>query len=55
MDCWHCGDQLIWGGDHDCEDRHEDFVMETNLSCPQCGCLVLVLLPAEKSQIPHES
>ena len=20
MKCWHCGTELIWGGDHDCED-----------------------------------
>ena len=19
MDCWHCGTELIWGGDHDLE------------------------------------
>ncbi len=47
MNCWHCNTELIWGGDHDCED-HEDFLMETNLSCPKCGTLVLVYLPKEK-------
>ena len=40
MDCWHCGTELIWGGDHDLEeefygeDHAYDFV--TNLSCPKC-------------------
>ena len=47
MKCWHCKTELIWGGDHDCED-HEDFLMETNLSCPNCGTLVLVYLPKEE-------
>ncbi len=44
MNCWHCGTELIWGGDHDVEDN-EEYVMETNLSCPKCNCLVLVFLP----------
>jgi len=21
MNCWHCGTELIWGGDHDLEDE----------------------------------
>ena len=21
MDCWHCGTELIWGGDHDLDRR----------------------------------
>ncbi len=47
MNCWHCRTELIWGGDHDCED-HEEYVMETNLSCPKCKSLVLVYLPKEE-------
>ena len=23
MNCWHCGTELIWGGDHDLDD-YED-------------------------------
>jgi DNA-directed RNA polymerase subunit RPC12/RpoP len=46
MNCWHCGTELIWGGDHDCEDN-EEYVMETNLSCPKCKSLVMVYLPEE--------
>ena len=23
MNCWHCKTELIWGGDHDCEDDEE--------------------------------
>ena len=44
MNCWHCGTELIWGGDHDLADNEEN-VMETNLSCPECQALVLVYLP----------
>lgn len=33
MNCWHCRDELIWGGDHD---------MVTNLSCPGCEAYVEV-------------
>ena len=46
MDCWHCGTELIWGGDHDLEEEFYgeehayDFV--TNLSCPKCQSYVEV-------------
>ena len=34
MKCWHCGTELIWGGDHDLEEEdHYDIV--SNLSCPK--------------------
>ena len=45
MNCWHCLQELIWGGDHDLDD--EEFDMVTNLSCPNCGVFVLVYLPRE--------
>ncbi len=48
MDCWHCGTELIWGGDHDIEEDHPHFSMETNLSCPKCDCLVIVYYPKEQ-------
>ncbi len=44
MNCWHCQTELIWGGDHDCEDD-EEFIMVTNLSCPECDSVVYVYLP----------
>ena len=46
MNCWHCGTELIWGGDHDLEeefygkDHAYDFV--TNFSCPKCQSYVEV-------------
>ena len=49
MKCWHCNTELIWGGDHDIEEENEDFIMETNLSCPNCNTFVLVYLPKEKN------
>ena len=41
MNCWHCGTELIWGGDHDLDDV-EEYDMVTNLSCPNCGAFVEV-------------
>ena len=48
MNCWHCGKELIWGGDHDYDEMSDEYVMETNLSCPGCNSLVLVYLPGDK-------
>ena len=41
MRCYNCGTELIWGGDHDCEDDEEHAIV-TNLSCPNCGAFHLV-------------
>tara|TARA_A100000171_G_scaffold27244_1_gene25419 strand:+ start:113 stop:433 length:321 start_codon:yes stop_codon:yes gene_type:complete len=41
MKCYNCGTELIWGGDHDCEDEEEHAIV-TNLSCPECGAFHLV-------------
>ena len=46
MKCWHCQEEVIWGGDHDIEDN-EEFIIETNLSCPECNAFVLVSHPKE--------
>ena len=32
----------------------EDFVMETNLSCANCGSFVLVYLPMDKDDVRTE-
>ena len=53
MNCWHCGTELIWGGDAAMEkDDSEDYDMETNLSCPNCGSFVLVYRKREELEIP---
>lgn len=41
MDCWICGHELIWGGDHDLEED-ESYSILTNLSCPECEAYVEV-------------
>jgi hypothetical protein len=41
MNCWHCGTELIWGGDHDGEEG-DDYDIVTNLSCPKCDTYVYV-------------
>jgi|TARA_R110000823_G_scaffold77807_1_gene177489 hypothetical protein len=48
MKCWHCSEELIWGGDHESED--DGFVMDTNLSCPGCESIVMVSLPENKDK-----
>ena len=49
MNCWHCGTELIWGGDHDIyEDESMEFNMVTNLSCQGCGSYVEVYHPWKK-------
>lgn len=48
MMCYHCDAELIWGGDHDCDDDNEEYMIETNLSCPSCDALVMVYLPRSK-------
>ena len=49
MKCWHCNEDLIWGGDND----YEDYDMEgegivSNLSCSNCDCFVLVYKPIKE-------
>ena len=45
MKCWHCDEELIWGGDHDIEEENEEYMIVTNLSCPSCDSYVEVYLP----------
>ena len=47
MNCWHCQNELIWGGDHDTEDN-EDYDIVSNLSCPKCHCHVEVYHPSAR-------
>ena len=49
MNCWHCGTELIWGGDHDL-DEFEDMVYDilTNLHCPKCESYVEVYHKIQK-------
>ena len=50
MNCGHCNNELIWGGDHDIDEEDGDYIIETNLSCPneKCRAAVYVYLPKEK-------
>ena len=47
MNCWHCNTELIWGGDHDCEED-DSYLIVTNLSCPTCKSFVEVYYPKEQ-------
>jgi hypothetical protein len=53
MKCWHCNNELIWGGDHDIEDDDElgdRFMMVSNLTCGECESFVLVYYPRDKQK-----
>jgi len=47
VNCWHCNNELIWGGDHDIDEEDEEYSIVTNLSCPQCKSDVYVYYPRE--------
>jgi len=49
MNCWHCNEELIWGGDNVFEDvGMEGEGIATNLSCSGCNVFVHVYLPMEE-------
>jgi len=50
MRCYNCDIELIWGGDHDCDEDTEDYAIETNMSCPNCGTFYLIYTPKEKEK-----
>ena len=47
MKCWHCNEELIWGGDNHIEDDSwdDEYIMQTILSCPECNSLVMIYYP----------
>jgi hypothetical protein len=49
VNCWHCQDELIWGGDQDLDDDPE-FVIESNFSCATCGSVAVVYFPRDKNE-----
>ena len=54
MKCWHCKNELIWGGDHDMEEEEDEYLMVTNLSCPKCKSFVFVYLPVADTDVMTE-
>ena len=51
MNCWHCGTELIWGGDHDISDEDEIYDIVTNLHCPKCESHVDVYHRKENNEV----
>ena len=49
MNCPRCETELIWGGDHDCEE-YEEYLVVSNSSCPKCSTLVFVYIPREEEE-----
>ena len=55
MNCYHCGSDVIWGGDH----SYEDYGLEgegivSNLSCSICEATYLIYL-GEEDDTPKQS
>ena len=48
MKCWHCNNELIWGGDHDMEEEEDEYLMVTNLSCPKKVLVIQLILGSWK-------
>ena len=48
MRCWHCNENLIWGGDKECI-TNDDYSIVTNLTCPTCHSYFEVYLPVDDS------
>lgn len=41
MNCWFCGNELIWGADFDTEDYgYDGDGVVASLSCSNCGAMV---------------
>ena len=56
MNCWHCGEDIIWGGDHTFGDYGlEGDGMVTNLSCSKCPASYLCYLSDEGIDIEVHS
>lgn len=47
MKCWHCNEELIWGGDNIIEDEEGNDLLYTNLSCSGWEAFVQVYLPSD--------
>jgi len=50
MNCWHCNHELIWGGDLEVEEENEEYIIITNLSCPNCNSYVEVYYPRKEEE-----
>ncbi|OUV52665.1 MAG: hypothetical protein CBC73_05225 [Flavobacteriales bacterium TMED113] len=42
FNCWHCGSELVWGGDHDLDDYTQDYDIVSNFQCMNCETFVEV-------------
>ena len=42
FDCWHCGSELVWGGDNDLDDYTQDYDFVSIFQCMNCETFVEV-------------
>lgn len=50
MNCWHCGHEVIWCGDHDLEEESETHSILTNMYCHNCGSDYDIYYPKEREK-----
>ncbi len=51
MNCWHCGNEMIWGGDHSFEEcGYEGEGIISNFSCQGCPAIAFVHVPFEEEE-----
>ena len=55
MNCFRCGEDMIWGGDH----SFEDYCMDgdgivSNLSCSECDAYCLFYTPIDEEDYDKE-
>ena len=56
MKCWHCNEEVIWGGDHDYEDHGmEGEGIVSNLSCSRGSAFYLCYYPIGEEDEKKES
>ena len=56
MKCWHCNEEVIWGGDHNYEDHGmEGEGIVSNLSCSRGSAFYLCYYPIGEEDEKKES
>ena len=43
--CMICNNELIWNGDHDLTMKSDEYSLQSNYSCPECGLYLEAYVP----------
>ena len=47
--CMICNNELIWNGDHDLLMKSDEFSMQSNYTCTNCGLYLEAYIPTKKN------